>query len=177
VRLVQLRAKRLGSGALLDLADAMAARAHDAGATFLLNDRADLAHLSRADGVHVGQDDLAPRDVRRLVGRDAIVGLSTHNAGQASAALSEPISYLAIGPVFPTASKGPRVDPTVGLEGVREAARLARDAAKPLVAIGGVTAATAPEVLAAGASSIAVIGGLLGGDPAVQVRRFLRAIG
>jgi thiamine-phosphate pyrophosphorylase len=176
VRLVQLRAKRMSSGALLELADAVAAGARAAGATFILNDRADLARLCAADGVHVGQDDLAPRDVRRLVGLDALVGLSTHDASQASAALSEPISYLAIGPVFTTQSKGPRVDPAVGLDGVRDAARLAGGARMPLVAIGGVTPDSAAGVLAAGAASVAVIAGLLDDDPAVQVRRFLRAV-
>jgi thiamine-phosphate pyrophosphorylase len=162
IRLVQLRAKSMASGTLLELADACSARARSAGATFIVNDRADIAVLSGANGVHVGQDDLAPADARRLVGAEAIVGLSTHNDEQVRRAVTEPVSYIAIGPVFATTSKS-RPDPIVGLEGVRAAARVIAEAGAdiPLVAIGGITRERAPAVFEAGATSVAVISDLL----------------
>ena len=172
VRFWQLRAKRLPSGAFLDLLDLAVERSHAAGARLIVNDRADLARLAGADGVHVGQSDLAPADVRRIIGDRAIVGRSSHSTQQAEAAVREPISYLAIGPVFATATKGASVDPVVGLEGVRAAAEIAARASLPAVAIGGITLERAPEVLRSGAASVAVIADLLHGDPAERVRAF-----
>jgi thiamine-phosphate pyrophosphorylase len=162
IRLIQLRSKSMAGGALLELADACSARARSAGATFIVNDRADIAALSGANGVHVGQDDLAPADARRLLGSEAIVGLSTHNVEQVRRAVTEPVSYIAIGPVFATTSKS-RPDPVVGLDGVRAAARVIAEAGAdiPLVAIGGITLERAPAVFAAGAASVAVISDLL----------------
>lgn len=177
VRFWQLRAKRIASGPFLDLIDAALARSHAAGARLVVNDRADLARMAGADGVHVGLTDLAPADVRRLVGDAAIVGRSTHSAAQAEAVCREPISYLAIGPVFATTSKGAGVDPVVGLEGVAEVASIASRASLPVVAIGGITLERAPAVLGAGAASVAVIADLLRGDPAARVREFTRALG
>ena len=108
-RLLQLRAKTLASGAFLDLAVAVVDESRAAGATVIINDRADLAVFARATGVHVGQDDLTPTEVRLVTGPDAIVGLSTHSAAQVARALDEPVSYLAIGPVFGTATKAHRL--------------------------------------------------------------------
>lgn len=170
VRLFQLRAKDLPSGPFLDLASALAARARQAGATFIVNDRADIVMLSGADGVHVGQDDLTPRHVRAMLPASAIVGLSTHSDEQVERALAEPVSYLAIGPVFATTSKA-KPDPVVGLEGVRRAREIAGDL--PLVAIGGITLERAPSVLAAGASSVAVISDLLGVRGGERLRAYL----
>lgn len=176
VRLIQLRAKSLPSGAMLDLADALAVQARAAGATFIVNDRADVARLSGADGVHVGQTDLAPADARAVVGDAAVVGVSTHNDEQARRAVSEAANYVAIGPVFSTSSKE-RPDPVVGLDGVRRARAIVSDAAGlPLVAIGGITLERATSVIEAGADSVAVISDLLVGAPAVRVREFLRAL-
>ena len=104
-RLLQLRAKTLPGGAFLELAEAVAEEAASAGAILIVNDRPDIARLAGAGGVHVGQDDLRPADVRRITGPDAIVGLSTHTVDQIDRALAEPISYLAIGPVYTTATK------------------------------------------------------------------------
>lgn len=176
IRLIQLRAKTLASGAMLVLAEALARRAHAAGAACVVNDRADIARLAGADGVHVGQDDLPPAAARVLLPRPALVGYSTHNEEQVRAACGEPISYLAIGPVFATTSKA-RPDPVVGLEGVRMAARYASAHGLPLVAIGGITLERAPEVIAAGAASVAVIGDLVAADPAARARAFLAALG
>lgn len=176
VRLFQLRAKRLDSGAFLTLADAAAARAHAAGAQVLLNDRADIARLTRADGVHVGQDDLPVAAVRVVVGPEAIVGVSTHSAAQVHAALTQPADYVAIGPVFATTSKGRAADPVVGLDGVRGAAAICGAVPRPLVAIGGITLDTIGEVLDAGADMAAVISDLLTDDPAARIRAYLDVV-
>lgn len=171
--LLQLRAKRAASGWLLDIASTIVTLAHQANAVVLINDRADMARLSGADGVHVGQDDLPPASVRRIVGAEAIVGLSTHTSAQVDLAVREPVTYLAIGPVFSTDTKATRYG-ALGLEPVRRAAGRARERKLPLVAIGGVTLETAPEVIRAGASTVAVISDLVaGGDPAARVRAYL----
>jgi thiamine-phosphate pyrophosphorylase len=171
---LQLRAKTMASGALLELAVAVAEVAHQAGALLIVNDRADIARLAGADGVHVGQDDLSPGAVRRIVGDEMILGLSTHTVEQLDAGSREPIDYMAIGPVFKTTSKATGYSER-GIEMVREAARRAR--AIPLVAIGGVTIDTAPSVIEAGAASVAVIGDLLStGDPEARTRAFLERL-
>jgi thiamine-phosphate pyrophosphorylase len=175
ITLIQLRAKTITSGAMLALADRMAPRAQAAGATFIVNDRADVAAMSGAAGVHVGQDDLTPADVRRVLGPHAIVGLSTHTAAQVDAALRQPIDYVAIGPAYTTASKD-RPDPEIGLAGVRMAAAAARDRAIPVVAIGGITLDRAAVVLEAGANAVAVISDLLAPDAAARARDWVRAL-
>jgi thiamine-phosphate pyrophosphorylase len=173
-RFLQLRAKTLGSRAFLELADACVALGRVSGASIIVNDRIDIARVSRADGVHVGQDDVPPAAARQLLGEQAIVGCSTHTLAQVEAALREPISYLAVGPVFGTRSKETGYD-AVGLALVSAAARLA--GAVPVVAIGGITIENASSVLAAGAASVAVISDLLaGGDPEARTRAFLQRI-
>lgn len=176
VRLVQLRAKTLTFGPFLALADDVGRRVAAAGGRFVVNDRADVAALARAWGLHLGQTDLTPAEARPMLDSGVILGVSTHSAAQAAAALQGPVDYVAIGPVFRTASKA-RPDPVVGLEGVQEAAELARQSARPVVAIGGITIDTAPDVLAAGACSVAVIGDLLVGDPATRAREWIEAVG
>jgi thiamine-phosphate pyrophosphorylase len=123
----------------------------------IMNDRADLSLMAGFDGVHVGQDDLFPESVRRLIGPERWLGVSTHNPVQLAEADKTSADYLAVGPVFLTSSKD-RPDPEVGLEGVRRARHLTR---KPLVAIGGITRANAASVIEAGADSVAVISDLL----------------
>lgn len=176
VRLIQLRAKTMASGPLVELAGTLAAIARAAGATFILNDRADLARLAGVAGVHVGQTDLSPADVRLVVGPDAIVGRSTHTREELVAAMTEPVDYVAVGAVFKTSMKGPD-HPTVGLDFVRYAAALGRSHDRPVVAIGGVRLDTASSVIAAGASSVAVITDLLEGDPIARARQYLAVLG
>jgi thiamine-phosphate pyrophosphorylase len=172
--LVQIRAKRLPSGSFLTLCDAVVRAAESHGANVIVNDRADLALMSGAAGVHVGQEDLSPRDVRKLLGPTAIVGYSTHTPDQLEAAASEPLSYIAIGPVFGTQTKATGYEP-IGLTMVAEAVRLSKGL--PVVAIGGITVENAPAVIAAGASAVAVIGDLLvGGDPKARVDAYRRAL-
>ena len=142
-------------------------------AVLVVNDRADIARLAGADGVHVGQEDLAPRAVRALVGDAAIIGLSTHTVEQLDAAIDEPVDYLAIGPVFGTTTKATGYE-AVGLERVRAAATRAAERGLPLVAIGGITLETAGAVIEAGATSVAVIGDLFStGDPEARVQEYL----
>ncbi len=171
-QLIQLRAKHLDARALLDAADRLVRLAEPAGARIIVNDRADVAAMCGAAGVHVGQEDLAPRDARALLGDRAMIGLSTHSPGQVDAALDEPIDYIAVGPIFATTTKDTGYA-AVGLDLLRRAAK-AGSAPRPIVAIGGITLARAPEVLAAGAASVAVISDLLEtGDPTRRVAEFL----
>jgi thiamine-phosphate diphosphorylase len=172
-RLLQLRAKELPSGLLLNLSDALVALADEYEAGVIVNDRVDVARLSGADGVHVGQEDLPPAVAREQLGPGAIVGYSTHSVAQVEAALREPISYLAVGPVFGTSTKDTGYS-AVGLELVSAAARLADP--MPVVAIGGVTLANAAAAIGAGASAVAVISDLLVGDPAERVKAYLRIL-
>jgi thiamine-phosphate pyrophosphorylase len=171
-RLLQLRAKNVASGLMLQWAESIVALARPCGAQVIVNDRADVARLAGADGVHIGQDDLSPAAARALVGPDAIVGVSTHDEGQIAAALREPVTYIAIGPIFGTATKDTGYAP-VGLEMVQRASR----AGTPVVAIGGITLERAPGVIAAGAASVAVIGDLLTtGNPEERVRAYLQRL-
>ena len=173
-RLLQLRAKHLPSGPFLDLCDALVQAAMPYRASIIVNDRADLAALAGAAGVHVGQEDLAPADARGLLGPAAIVGFSTHTVAQIDAALREPITYLAVGPVFGTTTKDTGYS-AVGLGLVSTAARQA--GAIPVVAIGGITLETASSVLEAGATSVAVIGDLLiDGNPRGRVAAYLQRL-
>jgi thiamine-phosphate pyrophosphorylase len=173
---LQVRAKHAASGWLLDTAAAIVERARGAGAIVIVNDRADVARLAKADGVHVGQEDLAPASARTLLADTAIVGLSTHTVDQVEAALAQPISYLAIGPVFGTSTKATGYE-AIGLGRVREAASRARPQPIPVVAIGGITLESAADVLQAGADSIAVISDLMTtGNPEGRVREYLRRL-
>jgi thiamine-phosphate pyrophosphorylase len=169
-RFLQLRAKTLPGDRFLQLARAMTEMTRRFEALLIVNDRADIARLAGADGVHVGQDDLTPAAVRAVLGDGATVGLSTHTTQQLEAAAAQPVSYVAIGPVFGTLTKTTGYD-AVGLDRVRQASRLA--AGRPLVAIGGITLETAASVVAAGAATVAVIGDLLStGDPESRVRAY-----
>jgi thiamine-phosphate pyrophosphorylase len=174
---LQLRGKAIGAGEFLDFAGAVVELATAGGATVVVNDRADVARLSAAAGVHVGQDDLPPADVRTIVGTSALVGLSTHTVEQVDRALAQPITYIAIGPVFGSVTKSTGYD-RVGLVMVGEAAKRARSRGVPVVGIGGITLFTAPSVVDAGAASVAVIGDLLTtGNPEARVREYLRVLG
>jgi len=168
-RLVQLREKHLPAREFYAEASEAVRVARSFGATLIVNDRADVALAVGADGVHLGQGDMPPAAARGLLGGGALVGFSTHNVAQASAAAGLPVSYIAVGPVFATSSKE-QPDPVVGLEGVR--AVRGAVGRTPLVAIGGVTPESAPSVLEAGADSVAVIGALLDTpDPSEITRR------
>jgi len=154
-RILQIRHKTHWRRDVFEAAKGVARLCREAGAQLIVNDRADFALLLKA-GLHVGQDDLAPGDARKLIGPDAMLGSSSHSAEQLCAAAAEPVDYVALGPVFSTASKL-NADPVVGAEAVR---RCRAPLGKPLVAIGGITLSNALEIYRAGADSVAVIGGL-----------------
>jgi len=173
--LIQLREKHLPPREFCrEAEDALrVARAH--GAVLVINDRADIAHALGAHGVHLGQDDLPPEAARRLLGARAVVGFSTHNFAQAARAARLPVNYVAVGPVFDTATKE-NPDPVTGLEGVRRARQAV--GTLPLVAIGGIGPAQARAVIEAGADSVAVIGALYAGaDPSAITRRTRELLG
>ena len=178
-RLLQIRCKNAPSGVFLATCVDIVVRARRSGALVIVNDRADIAKLAAADGVHVGQDDLDPVSVRRLLGGSAVIGVSTHSANQVRAASPLPVDYIAIGPVFGTSTKDTGYR-EVGPQLVREAATILRrdlGDTKPVVAIGGITLERAREVIGAGAASVAVISDLLStGDPETRVRDYLRAL-
>jgi thiamine-phosphate pyrophosphorylase len=154
-RILQFRHKGFFSRQVFEDAQRIATLCRQAGALFVINDRADLAMLLDA-ALHLGQDDLPPADARRIMPRDRTIGFSTHNADQLRAADREPVDYLAVGPIFGTRSKL-NPDPVVGTDQLRALRPLTQ---KPLVAIGGITRETAPLVLNAGAGSVAIIGDL-----------------
>ncbi len=170
--IIQYRDKHAASGELLRVARLLSALARSHAFRFVMNDRADIAALAGAGGVHVGQDDLPVEAARRICGPDCWVGISTHNLDQLRSAIATSADYIAVGPVYATATKA-NPDPVVGVEFVREARKLTE---KPLVAIGGITAERAVEVYAAGADSLAVAADLAAApDLAARVRAYLRA--
>lgn len=170
--LVQWRFKGLPDDEALSGARELRAATRAIGTLFFVNDRPDIARMVEADGVHVGQGDLDPRDVRALLPR-ALIGVSTHNPREFEAALEAPVDYIAVGPVFGTRSKA-NPDPAVGLEFVSWASTRT---AKPLVAIGGINATNAPAVVGAGALGLAVISDLMqADDPAAAALHFQAAI-
>ncbi|MCC7125088.1 MAG: thiamine phosphate synthase [Acidobacteria bacterium] len=174
VQWLQLRAKASDARSFLELARLAVARTRGR-ALVIVNDRVDIAQIAGADGVHVGQDDLAPDAARQLLGPDAIVGFSTHDVPQVDAALTMPIDYVAIGPVFGTATKDTGYA-AVGLEMVAAAATRAHSRGLAVVAIGGITVDNAASVLAAGADSVCVISDLLRDEPGARAAALLQAV-
>jgi len=169
--LVQVRAKTLTSADFLQISREVTTLAASYGATVIVNDRADVAVLAGASGVHVGQDDLAPGDARAIVGPDRLVGVSTHTREQVLRAAAAPIDYIAVGPIFGTATKDTGYE-AAGLDLVSHAHATGR----AVVAIGGITLERAASVIRAGATSLAVITDLLTGeDPSARTRAFVAA--
>lgn len=154
-RIVQYRHKSFFSRKAFEEASLISELCRQAGALFIVNDRADIAKLLNA-GLHLGQDDLVPSDARKILPASSIIGLSTHNQQQLSEGDLQPVDYLAIGPIFSTGSKQ-NPDPVVGLDRLRSLRTLTQ---KPLVAIGGITRELAPQVFEAGADSVAIISDL-----------------
>ena len=152
-RLLQLRMKRAATGDLFATAQRLRELTGEVGATFIVNDRVDVALASDADGVHLGQDDLPVAVARSLLGPTRLIGYSTHDERQLAAAAGCGADYLSLGPIFVTTSRA-AADPVIGCERLRAARPRV---AEPVVAIGGITAARAPEVLAAGADAVSVI--------------------
>lgn len=169
---IQLRLKSLSDRDRLEVGEAVLRRLEGSRVSLWIDDRADLAAVLGARGVHVGQRDLSPKSARAVVGDGTWIGLSCHDVDQVAAADSDPdVDVIAIGPVFATQSKA-NPDPVVGLGGVREARHRT---AKPLVAIGGIDAANAAAVLGAGADSAVMLGAVCRGDVAASSRALVRA--
>ena len=169
VQLIQLRAKRLPARQIYEIANALIAAA-PANVKIIINDRPDLASIAHAAGVHLGQEDLPVTAARQICPPPQWVGISTHNLEQLRAANHTSADYIAVGPIYPTTTKE-NPDPVVGLDLIRAARKLTR---KPLVAIGGITMNSVPEVFRAGADSVAVISDLLNApDPAQRAQEYL----
>lgn len=173
VRLLQYRNKSAPARQYLESSRALAKSLGPLGVSFFVNDRPDVAFLAGATGVHVGQDDLDVEQTRRVVGREKLVGVSTHNLEQFEAAAASSADYIAVGPVFNTSSKA-NPDPVVGLNFIHNV-RAKTD--KPIVAIGGISLEQAASVIEAGADSVAVISGILGSpDPALRARQYIETL-
>ena len=157
VRLFQYRDKHATMKAAYAQALALHQAATEVGAVLIINDRCDLALAVQADGVHLGQDDLPVADARRLLGPEKIIGLSTHTMDQVHEAMTLQPDYIGFGPIFGTSTKTDH-DPVVGIAGLRSARALTT---LPMFAIGGITAGTVGEIMAAGADGVAVISAIL----------------
>lgn len=175
VTAVQLRAKSATTLELLDLARALHTLCTSAGVPFLVNDRVDVALAAEADGVHVGhigEEDLSPQDARRLLGHEALVGVSVASAQEARAATAQGASYVSAGPMFATSTKS-NAGPAAGealLRSVRAATSL------PLVVVGGITAERAAALYAAGADGLCVGAAILrSADAEAAARAFIAA--
>ncbi len=156
-RVVQLREKQLSPAEFFSQATAALSMARHLGIKIIINDRVDLALAVGADGVHLGQDDLPPEAARKILGPDAIIGISTHSVAQARFAVNMPVDYIAIGPIFSTSTK---LDSDTPL-GLRELSSVREVVgAIPLVAIGGITSENSQDVLDAGAAAVAIISDL-----------------
>ena len=161
VTLIQLREKTLSSRDFYLEAEEALRTARKLKIKLIINDRVDIALALKADGVHLGQEDLVPEVARRLLGPDAIVGISTHSIEQARIASEMPVDYVAIGPIFSTATKESS-NATLGFEGIRSVKNVIGDF--PLVAIGGITALSQEQVLSSGADCVALISDLWAAD-------------
>jgi thiamine-phosphate pyrophosphorylase len=172
-RLVQLREKTMPLAELLPLARRLARRCREAGALFIVNDRADLALAAEADGLHVGQDDFPARRARGILRPGMILGVSTHDPEQARRAVADGADYVAVGSIYPTSTKAGFQ--LVGPELIR---RVRPEVPVPLVGIGGITVDNAGAVLAAGADAVAVISALCAAsDPRAATQTFLERLG
>jgi thiamine-phosphate pyrophosphorylase len=173
VRLFQLRMKTPHAGEFYDLAAQLCAVVQAGGGTFIVNDRVDIAQAVGADGVHLGQEDLPLADARAILGPDKLIGISTHTMKQALDAGAGGADYIGFGPIFPTSTKE-HPDPIVSIAGLREVRAKVR---LPIVAIGGINAKNAREVVAAGADCVAVISAVLAAsDPPAAIKELMKAI-
>ncbi len=174
VRMLQYRSKGGSARETLEVSRRLAGICGEAGATFFVNDRPDIAWLAGAAGVHVGQEDMSVEEARKLVGAEKWIGVSTHNEEQFRAGIKSSADYVAVGPVFATKSKE-KPDPVVGTEFIRRVRGLTT---KPIVAIGGIKLERVREVIEAGADSVAVISDILLAErPVERAGEYLRVLG
>jgi thiamine-phosphate pyrophosphorylase len=174
VRLLQYRNKRASARELFESSKRLSSLLVPQGVTFVVNDRADVAAVAGANGVHVGQEDLGVEEARRVAGAGRFVGVSTHTLEQFQRAAASSADYIAVGPIFATGTKA-NPDPVVGTQFIRSVRPITD---RPIVAIGGITLERAPEIIEAGADSVAVIGDILGAaEPAVRARQYIELLG
>jgi thiamine-phosphate pyrophosphorylase len=174
VRLLQYRNKLASARELFESSAKLASLLSLQGVSFIVNDRADVAVLAGASGVHVGQEDLAVEAARHVVGAARLVGVSTHNLEQFQYAVASSADYIAVGPIFATETKS-NPDPVVGTEFIRKIRPLTN---KPIVAIGGITLERGPEIIEAGADSLAVISDILRApEPETRARQYIELLG
>jgi thiamine-phosphate pyrophosphorylase len=172
---LQLREKKLPDRPFLALAETLAGICREERKLFIVNDRADIARAAGADGVHVGQDDLPVDAVRRILGPDKIIGISTHNLDQLHAAVTTNPTYIAVGPAFDTATKPRELAAGVGY--VAAAVEELRTAGIPEVAVGGLTPANLPRLISAGIRRVAVCGAILSAaNVPSAVQQFIHAL-
>jgi thiamine-phosphate pyrophosphorylase len=173
VHIIQLRAKNLNDRDLLARARQLRQLTRGTGTLFIMNDRPDLAVLAKADGVHVGQEELSVSEARRIVGPEMLIGVSTHNIEQARQAVLEGADYIGLGPTFPSGTKTFSHFP--GLDFLRQAAAEIR---LPAFAIGGITRENLAQVMETGIRRVAVSSAVLNADdPTEAARWFLQALG
>ena len=172
-KIIQLREKGITTRQFWEVATEAVEVAHNRGAKLIVNDRVDIALLTGADGVHLGEDDLPADTARRILGAEKIIGLSCHSVNDVGRAHELPVDYIAVGPVYPTDTKALRY-PVVGTDLITRARELTT---KPLVAIGGISASNAADVMAAGADGIAVISAVMApGEVESRTAALLKAI-
>ncbi len=175
VDVVQFREKEMEDGAFLELADDLRLLCAAKDVLFIVNDRVEAARLVGADGVHLGQDDVAVADARRILGPDALIGVSTHDATELACALADGADYVGVGSVFATSTKGRDVLVS-GATALAPLAAKAETAGVPAFAIGGITTENVDEVVAAGFRRAAVCAGILGSDDPARRARELVAV-
>jgi len=174
VRLLQYRNKRASARELFESSTKLVSLLAPLKVSVIVNDRADVAALAGADGVHVGQEDLEAEKARQVVGPEKLVGVSTHNLEQFRSAVASSADYIAVGPIFATGTKS-NPDPVVGTEFIRKVRPLTD---KPIVAIGGITLERAPGIIESGADSVAVISDILGApEPGMRARQYIDLLG
>ena len=175
--LIQLRDKSSNTRAFIERARSVREALGNSGITFVINDRVDVALASGADGVHLGQEDMHPADARRLLGREAVIGLTIKNLDHVASAPLDMVDYLAVGGVFETTSKD-NPDAPVGLDGLQTivSAIRARGFAGPVCAIAGITAERVPGVIEAGADGVCVVSAVISKVEPMQAARSLRAL-
>jgi thiamine-phosphate pyrophosphorylase len=173
VRLLQYRNKNASTRELFEASKRLASLLVPQGVRFFVNDRADVAALAAASGVHVGQEDLGVEAARSAIGPGKLVGVSTHNLEQFERAAATSADYIAVGPLFATSTKA-NPDPVVGTDFLRQVRPLTD---KPIVAIGGITLERVAEAIGAGADSVAVITDiLLAPDPAKRAHQYIQQL-
>ena len=170
--MVQLRDPQAKTRALIDEAQALVALLRPAGVPFIVNDRVDVALAAGADGVHLGQSDMSVADARVLMGPEPLLGLSITSEADLAASDLAGVDYLGVGPVFPTPTKSDAA-PAIGLAGLKT---IVAKTNLPIVAIGGLNAANAAQVIAAGADGVAVVSAICAAPDAAEAARQLAVL-